>query len=293
MNEDKTLFLSSFLIRLLALLTMTLDHIGIFLLLKNGEGTLAYEVASVFRVIGRIAFPLFAFLLAEGMRHTSNKNKYMLRLSIMMALIMVAQTIMVYGANNTLLANASNPFIDLVFVALVLYCLSLPKAKKLFALFPGAILVFAFTVGCIETSRDITITWWPFMYRPNESLLGLGAAIGFFYAPSVAAKFAHKFNQQAGISDELFLETSYGRRSANVVGCLFYFITVMALWGFSYINYRAFDPISMSIKSWGLLAIIPLIFYNGQKGISGLPAKIASYAYYPVHLIILYLIFGL
>ena len=293
MRERKTLFLSSFAIRIIAILTMTLDHIGIFLLLKYAQGTTGYEVASVFRVIGRIAFPLFAFLLAEGMNHTSNREKYLLRLFGIMALILIGQTIAVYGMGIYNLNAAGNPFIDLFFVALVLYFLTKEKWMKLLSLLPTAVLVFSFVVGCIETSGDITILWWPFMYRPTESLLGLFLALGFFYAPKIAVKATHKFNQEAGISDEIYLETSFGRRNANIIGCLFFLASVLALWGFSYINYRAYDPLSMSMKSWGLLALIPLFFYNGEKGIGNLGTKIFFYAYYPVHIIILYLIFGL
>ncbi len=41
-----------------------------------------YSVYSVLRLVGRIAFPIFAFLLYEGFMHTSNLKKYLLRVAI-------------------------------------------------------------------------------------------------------------------------------------------------------------------------------------------------------------------
>lgn len=50
-------------LKILALITMTLDHIGL-LLLGNYQPL---------RIIGRLAFPIFAYMIAEGCRYTRNK----------------------------------------------------------------------------------------------------------------------------------------------------------------------------------------------------------------------------
>ena len=62
--------LSSFALKCIALITMIIDHVGAIL----------YPEARVLRIIGRIAFPIYAFLVAEGFYHTKNVKKYMLRL---------------------------------------------------------------------------------------------------------------------------------------------------------------------------------------------------------------------
>lgn len=61
-------FLSGNALKIIALITMTLDHIGYILLLD----------VLWLRVVGRIAFPLFAYLIAEGCKHTKSKLKYFL-----------------------------------------------------------------------------------------------------------------------------------------------------------------------------------------------------------------------
>ena len=62
-----------FLIKIIACVTMVLDHIKYALPNTNNFFTV---------YLGRISFPLFAFLLTEGYIHTSNLKKYYLRLLI-------------------------------------------------------------------------------------------------------------------------------------------------------------------------------------------------------------------
>ena len=83
----KLLKLNSFWLRIIALLTMTIDHIG---------ACLDFRVFFIFRLIGRIALPLFVFMIVEGVLHTKNFKKYALRLGIMAALISLVFIIMEY-----------------------------------------------------------------------------------------------------------------------------------------------------------------------------------------------------
>jgi hypothetical protein len=62
--------------KIIALATMTIDHIGVFLV---DENTLFYLIL---RAIGRIAFVMFAFMIAEGFHKTRDVKKYFLRLLI-------------------------------------------------------------------------------------------------------------------------------------------------------------------------------------------------------------------
>ena len=55
-------------LKLIALLSMTIDHIACY----GGVNGLTYDVM---RSLGRIAFPVFAFLLVEGYIHTHSKQR--------------------------------------------------------------------------------------------------------------------------------------------------------------------------------------------------------------------------
>lgn len=62
--------LDGFTLKMIALIAMFIDHIGAFL----------FPQYMILRVIGRLAFPIFAFLAVEGYFHTSDVKKYMMRL---------------------------------------------------------------------------------------------------------------------------------------------------------------------------------------------------------------------
>ena len=68
---DNFKILSSSTIKIIAITAMLIDHTGAVFDLHIG-----------FRVVGRLAFPLFVYLIAEGFRHTKSMEKYLLRLGI-------------------------------------------------------------------------------------------------------------------------------------------------------------------------------------------------------------------
>ena len=57
-------------IKLLAIMFMLIDHIG----------AVFFPNQKIFRIIGRLSFPLFAYQLTIGFKHTSDLEQYMLRL---------------------------------------------------------------------------------------------------------------------------------------------------------------------------------------------------------------------
>ena len=57
-------------LKLLALVAMTLDHVGLQLLPE----------VPLLRILGRLAFPIYGWMIAEGCRHTHSPGKYLLRL---------------------------------------------------------------------------------------------------------------------------------------------------------------------------------------------------------------------
>ena len=67
LTKSKTLGLSGNQLKIIALIAMTVDHIGL-LLLPN---------VVILRLIGRLAMPIFAWMIAEGCRYTKNRGKYL------------------------------------------------------------------------------------------------------------------------------------------------------------------------------------------------------------------------
>lgn len=84
-TQKKYQCLSGSVLKTLAVVAMIIDHIA-SLLLYDDTWKLDMSVEQVdnlyfvMRLIGRLAFPLFAFLLVEGFEHTSDRKKYAIRL---------------------------------------------------------------------------------------------------------------------------------------------------------------------------------------------------------------------
>ena len=64
-------FLSGNAIKILGAVTMVIDHIGYIL----------FPGVEIFRIIGRLSFPLFAFMISEGARYTKNRLRYLLTMA--------------------------------------------------------------------------------------------------------------------------------------------------------------------------------------------------------------------
>lgn len=62
--------LSGSALKVIAMISMVIDHIALYLM---EYGTVLYETM---RCIGRIAFPVFAFLITEGFIHTRSRYRY-------------------------------------------------------------------------------------------------------------------------------------------------------------------------------------------------------------------------
>lgn len=86
-------------LKICALLTMFIDHIGAVLI----ENTYVYQdvrfhmLGVCLRLIGRIAFPIFAFLLTEGFLHTSNRRKYIGRMLFFAVISEIPFDLAVFG----------------------------------------------------------------------------------------------------------------------------------------------------------------------------------------------------
>ena len=79
-TEHTRIGLSGNVLKVIAAITMLIDHIGYLLFPGN----------LLLRIIGRLAYPIYAFMIAEGCRYTQNKLRYFLGIFI---LAIVCQTV--------------------------------------------------------------------------------------------------------------------------------------------------------------------------------------------------------
>ena len=117
----KLLKLNSFWLRVIALVTMTLDHIG---------ACLDFTGFFILRLLGRLAIPLFIFLTVEGALKTSSKKKYILRIGILATVIGIALGILAYlDAPYNEIGLSGNIFLDLLLVHISITILESPNKK--------------------------------------------------------------------------------------------------------------------------------------------------------------------
>ncbi len=293
--------LSSFVLKILGLLLMTLDHLGLFLMNRYyGVDAGLYQMAYIFRCIGRAAMPIFALLVSEGVIHSRKPWNYFFRLLAMHFIISLGLTIAIYGIPALNLTDASmegNAFADLSLLALTLILFRQKGWKKALSVLPISLAILAYVVTTFERANSVLIHWFPTYLRPGYSLLGLLIGIGFYFAYPLADRLSKPLIENMGISMDAYRETRSYRKIVNIVGLSLFFAVTAIFWGISYIgytyDYRPYDTYWMQIQSYCLLAIIPLYFYSGKRGYDSKAFRLITYLYYPVHMAILFLIFSI
>lgn len=73
-------------LKIIAIVIMLIDHVGAVVLERFPiAGTPLYTVDRILRGVGRLAFPIFCFLLVEGFIYTRDRVKYAVRLLVFAA----------------------------------------------------------------------------------------------------------------------------------------------------------------------------------------------------------------
>lgn len=209
--------MNNFTLKTIAILSMLIDHIG----------AVFYPQYGWMRIVGRLAFPIFCFLLVEGMFHTRDIKNYAVRLGLFAFLSEI-------------------PF-DLAFYGTLVF---LEHQNVFFTLFIGLIVIVQLEKSKKEGRKGI--------------IGGIIAILGML--------LAH------------FLKTDYGFFGILLILCFYIFriSKVKKTLAAVLLNISAFG-----VQVFAALGLIPIWFYNGKKGPS---MKYVFYGFYPVHLLIIYII---
>lgn len=117
--------MSTFAIKLIALLLMLLDHVGLVFGKLDGWGIIGD--ATYLRGFGRIAFPLFAFCLVNGFYKSKNLNLYIKRILIFATISQIPFSLALYTVNLMKLTDSES--LNLIscngFLIIIPICLSL------------------------------------------------------------------------------------------------------------------------------------------------------------------------
>lgn len=223
-------------VKLVGIITMFIDHLAAAVLARvllspGGWSDQLYDIYSFMRMVGRLGFPIFCFLLVEGFGKTGSRAKYALRMGIF-ALV------------------SEIPF-DLAFNATVL---EFGYQNVYFTLLLGMLALC--TYDFLQKHKMPTPVKW----------LLCGVALLLFM----------------GLAE--LLQTDYGGMGVLTITVIYIFrnYKVLAIAG---------GCIVLTIMNLNeipaFLTLIPVAEYNGKRG---LKLKYFFYAFYPVHLLLLWLV---
>lgn len=238
-------------LKLIACLTMLIDHVGyeiiypIYTSISAAsaadfpEVKLVYILYLLCRCIGRISFPIFAFLLVEGIHHTRDRKKYAKRLAIGAILAEIPYNLVVYGD------------------------ISGPKQSIMATLLVGFLAVH-------YMGKCRSITWKPLVLLPFAVL---------------AEVFQVDYGWEGIVLIALF-ELSREMYSPNLIRIggmivLFHYMSSRIL---------RLGNFTMPMQVLGVLSMLFIAYYDGRKLTHSKTVQWGFYLFYPVHLLILWVI---
>lgn len=118
---------------------MLLDHVGYFL----------FPTVTALRIVGRLAFPIFAFCVAEGCRHSKSRFKYWLRILIC---ALIFQAIAVFSEAGFRLPTSFGAVFSLPFNIFGSFAVAIPLCvlfNKLKTMKFGGFLLFMLSVFAV------------------------------------------------------------------------------------------------------------------------------------------------
>lgn len=242
--------LSGYDLKIIALATMLIDHIGAVVLWRYMDATnqmsgwVVYEYQLI-RYIGRMSFPIYCFLLVEGFLHTKNVGKYLLRL-LLFAVISEIPFDLAIG-RTLWLPGSSNVF---------------------FTLAIGLVLIWGISIleKCYE--------FW--LEKKLDTFIGrlLMLAVGFLLMVPAIYLAEVVLGSDYGMAGILAILVLYLFRNYRYLA---YVLAVMILFVFC-----------GSSEILALFMLLPLSLYDGTRGKK--TNKWLFYGFYPAHLLILALI---
>lgn len=196
-------FLNTFWLKIIAIICMTMDHVGVCIgtTYVNGKyylsGLMTYDTYSFLRTIGRIAFPIFCYLIVEGFFHTRDVLNYAVRLLIFALISQIPFSLMTRRDPLDFSMNLNvyfTLFLGLVTIATIDHFRKLYKKNTINL--PVLIILGAVTVLCTTTFAETIhsdyssfgvmciVLFYVFRDKPILLATGLFLAIHFMSNPT-------------------------------------------------------------------------------------------------------------
>ncbi|MBO7387623.1 MAG: hypothetical protein J6U15_07440 [Lachnospiraceae bacterium] len=265
--------------------------------LANPHVAVISTVMIIMRIIGRFGFPLFAFLMVEGFTHTRSVKKYAINLLVF---ALISELPFNLGFSSRLFyPGYQNVFVTLLLGLLCLWCINefgekKQWSEKLAPLFYVAAALFGAFAGYILVQCEIV---YIFVYPTTRVFIIAaiaGAVVGLIVMAIVGRKFdaaaKNRFTFTAlpiivfGVVAELLM-TDYAAHGVLTIVIMYLLRakkTRAFAWGCALLT------IMSIMEAAAFLMLIPVKRYNGERGMK--MNKYFFYAFYPVHIGLIYLV---
>ncbi|PKM93424.1 MAG: hypothetical protein CVU84_15675 [Firmicutes bacterium HGW-Firmicutes-1] len=140
-------------LKIIACLIMLIDHIGVLL----------FPQYFLLRIIGRLAFPIFAFLIVEGYFHTKDLKKYFIRLGLF---AMLSEVPFDRAFNHAWLEFGSQNVFFTLFIGLIAIAIYDKYARK------SLVIAVVGTMLCVMLNA---------LVRGDYSMIGVLVILGFYH----------------------------------------------------------------------------------------------------------------
>ena len=204
--------------------------------------------------VGRIAFPIFAFLTAEGYFRTKNFKSYLGRMILFALLSEIPFNLMMSGGSRFFYPLHQNVLFTFIIALLMMRCLD--KIREKFKTKPALIM---FSSGAL-----LLLSY----------LLGSFLFVDYYGAGVVTALIFYFFHERKWWAFILQAICLY-YVNTEMLGGLF---VPVELFGHSFEFHQ---------QTLALLALIPIWLYRGRKGNESILFRFACYFFYPAHILLL------
>lgn len=257
--KRKILFVSAAVLKIIAMVIMVIDHVSVMFYQYLSE---YYDLM---RIIGRISFPIFAYLITDGMIHSKNKIKYILQMLIIGFVIQIVEVYILHMSDGEIMST-------LGFSALIIYFLQKPSWKlKLLAVVPFVIIILG--------DFDLKLTPFYFQYGIYGSIV----IVGFYLCYLLSYKLIDWFNLNKDMEKHEFVKTNKFMLIRNGISSIF-FIIINILYGLL----RQKIQFGIKYQVFSIIAVLFILLYNGTRGYNKPWFKWFCYIFYPLQFILIY-----
>ena len=184
-------------------------------------------------------------------------------------------------------------FLDLLLGAVAIYCLRQKKWYiKALALLPLFYGIASFVASSFENCGcHGHILWFPFFMRTQYGFYAILMCILFYFANLLAKVFISYLSGLTGVNEENYQDSDIERHAINIISVVMLIAATMLLYLVGNMMEPKYVSWKLNIQLYAMLAGAFILLYNRRRGYNKKWFQYGSYLYYPLHLIVIYLIF--